>query len=219
MAYEFRLPDIGEGVAEGEVVQWFVKEGDPIAEDAPLVSVLTDKANVEIPSPKAGRIARLHAQVGEKVKVGGLLVTIDTEGGPPTGAGPVLAPAPAVRAVATPREATPAAPASPIGGGGPTTTEPPPDPRISLSTSPRSGAGDRPSHRAGQRPWWPRHGIRPGHRPGPPPAPRPAAEATPVGPGTQPAPAAVPARNARRTLPTWCSGFPFAESVGRSPIG
>jgi pyruvate dehydrogenase E2 component (dihydrolipoamide acetyltransferase) len=83
MSYEFRLPDIGEGVAEGEVVQWFVKEGDAIQEDAPLVSVLTDKANVEIPSPKAGRIAKLHAQVGQKVKVGGLLVTIETVGDGP----------------------------------------------------------------------------------------------------------------------------------------
>jgi len=80
MTYEFRLPDIGEGVAEGEVVQWFVKEGDPIREDQPLVGVLTDKANVEIPSPKTGRIAKLHAAVGEKVKVGGLLVTIEVTG-------------------------------------------------------------------------------------------------------------------------------------------
>jgi pyruvate dehydrogenase E2 component (dihydrolipoamide acetyltransferase) len=80
MEYEFRLPDIGEGVAEGEVVQWFVKEGDSIREDQPLVSVLTDKANVEIPSPKSGRIAHIHAQVGEKVKVGGKLVTIETSG-------------------------------------------------------------------------------------------------------------------------------------------
>ncbi|MGA8664814.1 MAG: dihydrolipoamide acetyltransferase family protein [Thermoplasmata archaeon] len=99
MAFEFRLPDIGEGVAEGEVVQWFVKEGDTIAEDAPLVSVLTDKANVEIPSPKGGRIARIHAQVGEKVKVGGLLVTIDTG---PGGPGTTAAPAPkAAEPVAT----------------------------------------------------------------------------------------------------------------------
>ncbi|EQD39880.1 Biotin/lipoyl attachment domain protein, partial [mine drainage metagenome] len=82
MPFEFKLPDIGEGVAEGEIVQWFVKEGDPIAEDAPLVSVLTDKANVEIPSPRTGRIAKLHAPVGAKVKVGGLLVTIDTGDAP-----------------------------------------------------------------------------------------------------------------------------------------
>jgi pyruvate dehydrogenase E2 component (dihydrolipoamide acetyltransferase) len=106
MSFEFRLPDIGEGVAEGEVVQWFVHEGDSIHEDQPLVSVLTDKANVEIPSPKTGRIARLHAQVGEKVKVGGLLVTIDTGGSaasPPAPAPtPAAAPAPAPRAVAPP---------------------------------------------------------------------------------------------------------------------
>ncbi len=99
MTYDFKLPDIGEGVAEGEVVQWFVKEGDTIQEDAPLVSVLTDKANVEIPSPKSGRIAKIHAGVGAKVKVGGLLVSIETGGdtpatpspsGPPAAAGPVV---------------------------------------------------------------------------------------------------------------------------------
>ena len=97
MVYEFRLPDIGEGVAEGEVVQWFVKEGDTVQEDAPLVSVLTDKANVEIPSPKAGRILHLHAAVGDKVKVGGLLVSIETGGSPraaPTGADSVRPEAP-----------------------------------------------------------------------------------------------------------------------------
>jgi pyruvate dehydrogenase E2 component (dihydrolipoamide acetyltransferase) len=117
MAYEFRLPDIGEGVAEGEVVQWFVKEGDPIAEDAPLVSVLTDKANVEIPSPKAGRIARIHAQVGEKVKVGGLLVTIETEGAPATGGTAPAAPSspPRGREAAVPVVSPPAGPAPPPG--------------------------------------------------------------------------------------------------------
>src|SRR5208282_6581615 len=100
MNFEFRLPDIGEGVAEGEVVRWFVKAGDTIREDDPLVSVLTDKANVEIPSPKSGRILSLHAQVGEKVKVGGLLVTIDAGVGdspsppPPVPPRPAGAPAP-----------------------------------------------------------------------------------------------------------------------------
>ena len=91
MAYEFRLPDIGEGVAEGEVVRWFVQEGSVVQEDAPLVSVLTDKANVEIPSPRTGKVLKVHARVGEKVKVGGLLVTIETA---PSGAGPAkVAPA------------------------------------------------------------------------------------------------------------------------------
>ncbi len=80
MQYEFRLPDIGEGVAEGEVVRWFVHEGDTIREDAPLVSVLTDKANVEIPSPKTGKVLRIHAQEGEKVKVGASLVTLEVAG-------------------------------------------------------------------------------------------------------------------------------------------
>jgi len=97
MTFEFRLPDIGEGVAEGEVVRWFVKAGDSIREDDPLVSVLTDKANVEIPSPKSGRVLSIHAQVGEKVKVGGLLVTIEPAGapgsGPPSPTVPVAPPA------------------------------------------------------------------------------------------------------------------------------
>jgi len=112
MAYEFRLPDIGEGVAEGEVVRWFVREGESVAEDAPLVSVLTDKANVEIPSPKSGTVVTIHAQVGEKVKVGGLLVTIEVGAGPPPGtppAAPVRA-APASSSSATPSVPTRVAP-------------------------------------------------------------------------------------------------------------
>ncbi len=126
MAFEFRLPDIGEGVAEGEVVQWFVKEGDAIREDEPLVSVLTDKANVEIPSPKSGRIASLHAKVGDKVKVGGLLVTIETEGGPSgPGAPPPSRGTPAPPAAvppppsASPPKESSAAPVSPGGSAGP----------------------------------------------------------------------------------------------------
>lgn len=107
MVFEFRLPDIGEGVAEGEVVKWFVKEGDPVAEDAPLVSVLTDKANVEIPSPKSGRVSKIHAQVGEKVKVGGLLVTIEVAGSGVTTSPPKPGPAPPA---APPRAAAPSAP-------------------------------------------------------------------------------------------------------------
>jgi pyruvate dehydrogenase E2 component (dihydrolipoamide acetyltransferase) len=109
MPFDFKLPDIGEGVAEGEVVQWFVKEGDTVREDQPLVSVLTDKANVEIPSPKSGTIAKIHAQVGEKVKVGGLLVSIETQPGG-GGGSPPSAPAPP-GASETPH-AAPAAPAA-----------------------------------------------------------------------------------------------------------
>ena len=64
MAYDLKLPDIGEGVAEGEIVRWLVKAGDAVREDQPLVEVMTDKASVEIPSPRTGTIAALHAEEG-----------------------------------------------------------------------------------------------------------------------------------------------------------
>ncbi|HMC94163.1 MAG TPA: biotin/lipoyl-containing protein, partial [Polyangia bacterium] len=57
MIYEFRLPDIGEGLVEGEVVRWLVKEGDLLQEDQPMVEIMTDKATVEISSPRGGRVA------------------------------------------------------------------------------------------------------------------------------------------------------------------
>lgn len=76
MAFEFKLPDLGEGLEEGEIVQWLVKEGQTITEDQPMVKVLTDKAEVEIPSPKAGTVKKLHASEGQKVKVGATLIEI-----------------------------------------------------------------------------------------------------------------------------------------------
>lgn len=79
-SFEFKLPDIGEGVAEGEVLKWLVSEGDIVKEDQPLVEVMTDKVNVEIPSPKAGRVAKIVAKVGEMVTVGQSLVVIEVEG-------------------------------------------------------------------------------------------------------------------------------------------
>ncbi|MGC2289873.1 MAG: dihydrolipoamide acetyltransferase family protein [Thermoplasmata archaeon] len=118
MQYEFRLPDVGEGVAEGEVVRWFVHEGETIHEDAPLVSILTDKANVEIPSPKTGKVLRIHAQAGEKVKVGGILVTLEVAGDssePPAGGTPV------------PIQSAPTSPASPAPPS-PSPTSPPSGP-------------------------------------------------------------------------------------------
>ncbi|MCG8556902.1 MAG: 2-oxo acid dehydrogenase subunit E2 [Proteobacteria bacterium] len=77
--FEFRLPDIGEGVAEGEVTQWHVKAGDAVAEDQPMVEVMTDKATVTIGAPRAGRISELLADVGSTVDVGEVLVVIETE--------------------------------------------------------------------------------------------------------------------------------------------
>jgi pyruvate dehydrogenase E2 component (dihydrolipoamide acetyltransferase) len=80
MLYEFRLPDIGEGVAEGEVVRWLVKEGDTLHEDQPMVEVMTDKATVEIGSPRVGRVAKRMFAEGERCPVGKVLITIDVEG-------------------------------------------------------------------------------------------------------------------------------------------
>ena len=76
MAYEFKLPDLGEGLTEGEVARWLVEEGQDVGEDEPLVEVQTDKTTVEIPSPAAGRVARILVQEGEVVPVGTVLVVI-----------------------------------------------------------------------------------------------------------------------------------------------
>jgi pyruvate dehydrogenase E2 component (dihydrolipoamide acetyltransferase) len=76
MAYEFKLPDLGEGLTEGEVARWLVQEGQEIAEDDPLVEVQTDKATVEIPSPASGKVARILVAEGEVVAVGTVLVVI-----------------------------------------------------------------------------------------------------------------------------------------------
>ena len=80
MAFEFRLPDIGEGVAEGEVVKWLVKEGADVKENQPLVEIMTDKVNVEIPSPRKGTILKLMAKEGGTVKVGQVLLVIGEKG-------------------------------------------------------------------------------------------------------------------------------------------
>ena len=80
MAYEFKLPDLGEGLTEGEIARWLVAEGDEIAEDDPLVEVQTDKTTVEIPSPAAGKVARILVAEGEVVPVGTVLVVIGEDG-------------------------------------------------------------------------------------------------------------------------------------------
>jgi pyruvate dehydrogenase E2 component (dihydrolipoamide acetyltransferase) len=77
MAYEFKLPDLGEGLTEGEIARWLVGEGQEIAEDDPLVEIATDKTTVEIPSPAAGVVSRILVGEGEVVPVGTLLVVID----------------------------------------------------------------------------------------------------------------------------------------------
>ena len=78
-SYEFKLPDMGEGIAEGQVLKWLVSEGDIVKEDQPLVEVMTDKVNVEIPSPRAGRVAKIVAKVGEVISVDQVLVIFEVE--------------------------------------------------------------------------------------------------------------------------------------------
>ena len=92
MTTEFRFPDLGEGIAEGEVKKWLVKVGDVVSKDQSLAEVETDKAVVEIPSPVAGKVLRLDHKEGELVKVGEVLAVIGEEGE----AAQVQAPAPAI---------------------------------------------------------------------------------------------------------------------------
>ena len=77
MVFEFRLPDIGEGVAEGEILKWMVKEGDEVKEDQPLVEVMTDKVNVQIPAPRSGKVSKIMVKVGDIAKVGQTIMVID----------------------------------------------------------------------------------------------------------------------------------------------
>lgn len=79
--YEFRLPDLGEGIAEGEILKWYVNEGDTIAEDADLVEIETDKAAVTIPSPRGGKVMTLAGGVGDTVNVGDIVTVIDDGSG------------------------------------------------------------------------------------------------------------------------------------------
>jgi pyruvate dehydrogenase E2 component (dihydrolipoamide acetyltransferase) len=83
VAYEFKLPDLGEGLTEGEIARWLVSEGQELAEDDPLVEIQTDKTTVEIPSPAAGKVARILVPEGETVPVGTVLVVIGEDGAAP----------------------------------------------------------------------------------------------------------------------------------------
>jgi pyruvate dehydrogenase E2 component (dihydrolipoamide acetyltransferase) len=73
---DFKLPDLGEGMTEAEIDRWLVKEGDVVAEDDPLVELITDKATAEIPSPYAGTVTKIHAEPGQVVLVGSVLISI-----------------------------------------------------------------------------------------------------------------------------------------------
>ena len=101
MAYEFKLPDLGEGLTEGEIARWLVAEGDHVAEDQPLVEIQTDKTTVEIPSPAEGPVTRILVEEGAIVPVGTVLVVIG-EGGTQEPGSENLVPASSGRIQATP---------------------------------------------------------------------------------------------------------------------
>ena len=125
--FVFKLPDVGEGTAEAEIVAWHVRVGDVIKEDAPLVDVMTDKATVEMTSPVAGKVVSIHGEPGDMAPVGGAIAVFEVEGAsdapaapppPPQAAKPVAPPPP-------PPGATKPNGAAPPKVSVPTTAEPP----------------------------------------------------------------------------------------------
>jgi pyruvate dehydrogenase E2 component (dihydrolipoamide acetyltransferase) len=126
MALEFKLPDIGEGIAEGEIVKWLVKVGDVVKEHQSIVEVMTDKATVEVPAPAGGTITEIRAKEGDTVPVGSVIFVLDTAGGSapaakaPAAAAPSAAPrAPASSTAAAAKPASAPAPAKPISTSAP----------------------------------------------------------------------------------------------------
>jgi len=113
MAKEFRFPDVGEGITEGEIVRWLVKEGDGVAVDQPLAEIETDKAVVEMPSPFAGTVLKLHFKEKDLIKVGQALVTIGEKGEVPAASAPQARTAPAIPVPSDAPAAPPAAPGRP----------------------------------------------------------------------------------------------------------
>lgn len=114
MAYEFKLPDLGEGLTEGEIARWLVSEGQEIAEDDPLVEVQTDKTTVEIPSPAGGKVARILVAEGEVVPVGTVLVVIGEDGASPAAEQPRAEEAPQKEAATAAREPSAKVRATPL---------------------------------------------------------------------------------------------------------
>ncbi|HEX8790712.1 MAG TPA: biotin/lipoyl-containing protein, partial [Polyangiaceae bacterium] len=127
--WEFKLPDIGEGVTEGEIVSWLVKPGDVVTEDAPMIEVMTDKATVTITAPKSGTIVETRGKVGEIVAVHSVLVVFELEGAGAGAGAPVATngsnghgakkdDGPAATAVGDIKESLPGLSAAPAGAAG-----------------------------------------------------------------------------------------------------
>jgi len=134
-----KVPDIGEGIAQVELVAWHVKPGDPIAEDQAIADVMTDKATVEIPSPVAGQVIELGGEVGQMLSVGAALVRIERGS-----TGDAASASAATRAAATPVAAKPSAPvaAKPPAAAKPTATAAPPSAVAATAAPPSAVAAD-----------------------------------------------------------------------------
>ncbi len=129
MVLEFKLPDIGEGIAEGEIVKWHVSAGESVKEHQTVVEVMTDKATVEVPAPRSGTITELRAQEGETIPVGNVIFLLDEAGGGGAASEPAATSSAAQSTAAQGAgaaanngsgagAATAVAPAPPAGGGG-----------------------------------------------------------------------------------------------------
>jgi len=135
MSFVFELPEVGEGVVEAEVVSWHVNVGDSVNVDDPLCEITTDKAQLEISSPKSGTILRLHGEPGDIIKVHTPLVEIDESGAPAAPSAPAKAAAPAPSApTPTPAPAPPPAPAAATNGVSSASALPSSDPSTRTST-------------------------------------------------------------------------------------
>ncbi len=161
--YTFKLPDVGEGTAEAEIVAWHVAVGDRIEEDQPLVDVMTDKATVEMTTPVTGRIVALNGELGEMAAVGSALAVIEVEGegegeGSPDAPAPAPTPPPPLRGPPPPQGEESNAPSlPPLGevrpkagmGAAPAATRPTPIARVAGAKPLASPAVRRRAHEAG----------------------------------------------------------------------
>jgi len=175
--YAFKVPDIGEGVVEAEVLAWRVAEGDVVREDQVLVELLTDKAEIEIPSPRAGRVHRLHFEVGETARVGDVLIEIEEQGS-------------ASESAPTASAASKANQASEPGEPKTSSAAPPSASRSSASSESASSASQEAAPRARAES---RAGVDPKSPPAMPERPRARASATPDHPAPSGPVEAVPA--------------------------
>ena len=124
--YTFELPEVGEGVVEAEIVKWLISEGDTVSADQPICEIMTDKATIEISSPKSGLITKLHGEEGEIVEVHTPFVELDLEATPATKAKPAAAEAPAPEPVAEAAPIDPPQPAAPTASAAPKPAARPP---------------------------------------------------------------------------------------------